>query len=410
MAAEASSARTRRLPTVLVLDFWDSYTANILKLVDQLSRDSASAHEDEAAGQRWDCVEWQSRVVVVNVDSLSWSVPAPRSPPPRSTDEANPRPHSLCRDSFEHDILPHVDCVILGPGPGTPHRQSDFSWPTRLLDQVGHRVPIFGLCLGCQGLATVHGGSVRPSLRPWPLPAPPRPHELTLSHSHSETGRPSSGAQARPDQLDPPHLRTLLLVRPLRRHPDLVRRRPVQQPRRRPQVAPRRARGHCVDGRCRRHRGGHGASAPQQAALGRPVPPRGASCSSAASSARVRRADLLASFPRSRSRPPTARASSATSSPRRSTSTPATPAPRTSRRTSSPSRRPTALLGHAPSCSKSRRHGCRGPSRSTSQRAGPRNSSLSGSSRGGRSLARSGLTRRGCVHSRFRLRLSPCPN
>ncbi|KPV72815.1 uncharacterized protein RHOBADRAFT_55494 [Rhodotorula graminis WP1] len=135
MAAKRTRARTRRLPTVLVLDFWDSYTANILKLIDQLARDSASTHEGDGAGQQWDCAEWQDRVVVVNVDSLSW-------------------------DSFEHDILPHVDCVILGPGPGTPHRKSDFSWPTRLLDQVGHRVPIFGLCLGCQGLATVHGGSV----------------------------------------------------------------------------------------------------------------------------------------------------------------------------------------------------------------------------------------------------------
>ncbi|GAA5915563.1 hypothetical protein JCM8208_002432 [Rhodotorula glutinis] len=135
MAAECTRARTRRLPTVLVLDFWDSYTANILKLVDQLVRDGAARHEGDGAGQQWDCAGWQDRVVVVNVDSLSW-------------------------DSFEHDILPHVDCVILGPGPGTPHRESDFSWPTRLLDQVGHRVPIFGLCLGCQGLATVHGGSV----------------------------------------------------------------------------------------------------------------------------------------------------------------------------------------------------------------------------------------------------------
>ncbi|GAA5857734.1 hypothetical protein JCM9279_006038 [Rhodotorula babjevae] len=135
MAAERMQARTRRLPTVLVLDFWDSYTANILKLVDQLVRDSSSAHEGKRAGQQWDCAGWQDRVVVINVDSLSWH-------------------------SFEHDILPHVDCVILGPGPGTPHRESDFSWPTRLLDQVGHRVPIFGLCLGCQGLATVHGGSV----------------------------------------------------------------------------------------------------------------------------------------------------------------------------------------------------------------------------------------------------------
>lgn len=67
---------------------------------------------------------------------------------------------SLRRESFEHDILPYIDCVVLGPGPGTPHRQADFSWPTRLIQQVGDRIPIFGLCLGLQGLATSFGGTV----------------------------------------------------------------------------------------------------------------------------------------------------------------------------------------------------------------------------------------------------------
>ncbi|GAA5876371.1 hypothetical protein JCM3774_005313 [Rhodotorula dairenensis] len=111
----------RRLPTCLILDFYDSYTRNILKLVTKTTG--------------WDTEGWEQRIVVVNVDSLSW-------------------------DSFVHDILPHIDCVILGPGPGTPHRDSDFSWPTRLIAEVGDRMPIFGLCLGLQGLATTFGAKV----------------------------------------------------------------------------------------------------------------------------------------------------------------------------------------------------------------------------------------------------------
>ncbi|TKA52785.1 hypothetical protein B0A53_04481 [Rhodotorula sp. CCFEE 5036] len=111
----------RRLPTCLILDFHDSYTRNILKLVTQT--------------KGWDLEGWEQRIVVVNVDSLSW-------------------------DSFVNEILPHIDCVILGPGPGTPHRDSDFSWPTRLIAEFGDRLPIFGLCLGLQGLATTFGGKV----------------------------------------------------------------------------------------------------------------------------------------------------------------------------------------------------------------------------------------------------------
>jgi para-aminobenzoate synthetase len=51
---------TRKLPTTLILDFHDSYTRNLLQLVAQQSSLS------------WDVTDWQKRVVVVNVDSLSW--------------------------------------------------------------------------------------------------------------------------------------------------------------------------------------------------------------------------------------------------------------------------------------------------------------------------------------------------
>ena len=67
---------------------------------------------------------------------------------------------NLCRDSFVNDILPSFDCIILGPGPGTPHSDQDFCWATRLIREYGSKVPILGICLGCQGLATAFGGKV----------------------------------------------------------------------------------------------------------------------------------------------------------------------------------------------------------------------------------------------------------
>ncbi|GAA5898817.1 hypothetical protein JCM5296_005615 [Sporobolomyces johnsonii] len=114
------------IPTTLVLDFHDSYTRNLLQLVEQLDRLDPTP---------WDCTRSRERVIVANVDSLSW-------------------------ETFVSSILPHLDCVILGPGPGTPHKPTDFCWATRLIRELGDRLPIFGLCLGHQGLATAFGGNV----------------------------------------------------------------------------------------------------------------------------------------------------------------------------------------------------------------------------------------------------------
>ncbi|GAA6010516.1 uncharacterized protein JCM10292_006578, partial [Rhodotorula paludigena] len=61
MAAPAldRSSGGKRLPTILILDFHDSYTLNLLRLVHELA-------------PWWDEQAWKERVVVTNVDSLSW--------------------------------------------------------------------------------------------------------------------------------------------------------------------------------------------------------------------------------------------------------------------------------------------------------------------------------------------------
>lgn len=74
---------------------------------------------------------------------------------------------AACRDVFTHDILPYISCVILGPGPGSPHKAADFSWPKRLILEFGDVLPIWGVCLGHQGLATAFGGDVSGSAV-WP--------------------------------------------------------------------------------------------------------------------------------------------------------------------------------------------------------------------------------------------------
>ncbi|GAA5913233.1 4-amino-4-deoxychorismate synthase [Sporobolomyces salmoneus] len=119
----------RRIPTTLILDFHDSYTRNLLQLVER------------QADHGWDMTDWKERAIVINVDALSWN-------------------------SFVADILPRFDCIVLGPGPGTPHSDEDFCWAKRLITEYGDKVPILGICLGCQGLATAFGGKVGTAATP----------------------------------------------------------------------------------------------------------------------------------------------------------------------------------------------------------------------------------------------------
>ncbi|GAA98090.1 uncharacterized protein L969DRAFT_93293 [Mixia osmundae IAM 14324] len=105
---------------ILILDHHDSYTNNLLHLLTRHPLNYTDA-------------ELERRILVRHHDTLTW-------------------------DQLSHDILPEIDIVILSPGPGRPDRLEDFGLAHRLLRECDK--PIFGICLGHQGMATAFGGLI----------------------------------------------------------------------------------------------------------------------------------------------------------------------------------------------------------------------------------------------------------
>jgi len=56
------------------------------------------------------------------------------------------------------------DGVVISPGPGHPQRDGDFGACTELIREA--EVPVLGVCLGHQGIATAFGGTVSPAPAP----------------------------------------------------------------------------------------------------------------------------------------------------------------------------------------------------------------------------------------------------
>lgn len=55
------------------------------------------------------------------------------------------------------EVLAH-EFVVLSPGPGSPHRATDFAVGTAVLHAATR--PVLGVCLGLQGMVVAHGGRV----------------------------------------------------------------------------------------------------------------------------------------------------------------------------------------------------------------------------------------------------------
>ncbi|KAL2843601.1 ADC synthase [Aspergillus pseudodeflectus] len=106
---------------VLIIDHYDSYTNNILQLLQGTGLDES--------GQEYP--EWS--VAIVRFDQFSW-------------------------ETFSTELLPSLDAIILSPGPGSPEREADFGFNSRLITEAN--IPILGICLGHQGIGTTFGARI----------------------------------------------------------------------------------------------------------------------------------------------------------------------------------------------------------------------------------------------------------
>ncbi|KAJ2683773.1 para-aminobenzoate synthase, (PABA) [Coemansia spiralis] len=111
----------RPLRTLLV-DNYDSYTLNLLQLLVRQLPAGASVLDS---------------IVVIRNDQYSWAT---------------------VRDT----LLPHIDSVVISPGPGNPQRQEDFGVCGDLIHHAHLTgIPVLGVCLGHQGIAVAFGGTVK---------------------------------------------------------------------------------------------------------------------------------------------------------------------------------------------------------------------------------------------------------
>ncbi|EFE35714.1 para-aminobenzoate synthase PabaA [Trichophyton benhamiae CBS 112371] len=85
---------------------------------------------------------------------------------------------AFIRDTFKASVLPHLDAIILSPGPGSPDKESDFGFNSRLIREVN--IPILGICLGHQGIGTAFGAKI--------IHAPNIKHGQVCKIHHNKTG------------------------------------------------------------------------------------------------------------------------------------------------------------------------------------------------------------------------------
>ena len=52
------------------------------------------------------------------------------------------------------------DAIVISPGPGHPADRNYFGVCTDVIGELGHRIPILGVCLGHQGIVHAFGGKV----------------------------------------------------------------------------------------------------------------------------------------------------------------------------------------------------------------------------------------------------------
>ncbi|KAJ1731964.1 para-aminobenzoate synthase, (PABA) [Coemansia biformis] len=127
--SSSAVADGRELPRTLLVDNYDSYTFNLLQLLTQKAKQHYGIEDADNDFVR-------QKLMVIRNDQYPWHVVRDR-------------------------ILPHVDCIVISPGPGSPDRQADFGVCTELIRNAEQAKPVLGVCLGHQGIALAFGARIR---------------------------------------------------------------------------------------------------------------------------------------------------------------------------------------------------------------------------------------------------------
>jgi anthranilate synthase component 2 len=62
--------------------------------------------------------------------------------------------------TLEDVVKMDPDAIVISPGPGHPADRKYFGMCTDIIRELGHKVPILGVCLGHQGIVHAYGGKV----------------------------------------------------------------------------------------------------------------------------------------------------------------------------------------------------------------------------------------------------------